>query len=186
MYVRYKNHELKNPEYKLIVNDDVTIGSNNHLRGDILISLEALQKGECLAPLEKAIADKYSIEDFIDTYFIKRKTTIHPARKAEEINLEFVEVSATPAPEEKLKPEDINKPEDPKIVQLKKGRKLKKLSSFVIEEDVESDQEVSKDTDTGEYEEVELPPKKPKRKTKRKYNITKVNPPGKTKKNKSI
>jgi hypothetical protein len=185
MYIRYKNHELKNPEYKLIVNDDVTIGSNNNLRGDILISLDKLKDKPCLTHLEKAIADKYSIESFIDTYFIKRKTTIHPARKAEAINLEFVEVSATPALEERLKPEDINKPESPKIVQLKKGRKLKKLSSFVIEGDDE-DMEPEINQDTGEYEEVELPPKKPKRKSKRKYNIIKVNPAGKTKKNLSI
>ena len=191
MYIRYKNLELKNPEYKLIVNDDVIIGSNNHLRGDILISLDDLQKGECLQNIGKAVADKYSIESFIDTYFIKRKTTIHPARKAEAINLEFIEVSATPAPEQKLKPEDINKPEDPKVVALKKGRKLKKLASFVIEEDEEENEEEEVKEDTGEYEEIEydLIPKKIKikkaTKKKRKYNI-KVNPPGKTKKNQSI
>ena len=154
MYIRYKNLELKNPEYKLIVNDYVIIGSNNHLRGDILISLDDLQKGECLQNIGKAVADKYSIESFIDTYFIKRKTTIHPARKAEAINLEFIEVSATPAPEQKLKPEDINKPEDPKVVALKKGRKLKKLASFVIEEDEEENEEEEVKEDTGEYEEI--------------------------------
>lgn len=55
MYIRYKNLELKNPEYKLIVNDDVIIGSNNHLRGDILISLDDLQKGECLQNIGKQL-----------------------------------------------------------------------------------------------------------------------------------
>jgi hypothetical protein len=187
MYIRYKNHELKNPEYKIIVNDDVTIGSDNHLQGNILISLDKIKDEECLENIKNTIADRYSIEEFVNKYFIKRKTTKHPARKPEAINLEFIEVSATPALEERLKPEDINKPEEPKIVPLKKGRKLKNIPSFVIEGD-EGDEEDEPEIneDTGEYEEIELPPKKLKRKTKRKYNKIKVNPAGKTKRNLSI
>jgi len=195
MYIRYKNHELKNPEYKIIVNDNVTIESDNNLQGEIPISLDVLQKGNCLQNVEKAIVDVYPIEDFINKYFIKHKTTIHPARKPEAVNLEFVEVSATPSPEEKLKPEDINKQEEPKIVKLKKSRKLKPAPSFIIEgdeEDQEQEQEKEKDKDvkpepvnedTGEYEEVEIPPKIPKPKTRKKNTKIKVNPPGKTKRN---
>jgi hypothetical protein len=185
MYIRYKQHELKNPEYRIIVRDDVTIRSN-HLHGDILISLDNLENIDCLQNIQEAMTDKYSIEDFIDKYFIKRKTTKHPARKPEAINLEFVEVSETPAPEEKLKSEDINKPEEPKIVKLKKGRKLKQIPSFVIEGD-ESDQDKPEEPvaivkeDTGEFEEIELPVK-PKRKTTRKHLKVRVNSPGKTKK----
>ena len=185
MYIRYKQHELKNPEYKIIVSDDVTI-SSNHLHGDILISLDNLENIDCLQNIQEAMTDKYSIEDFIDKYFIKRKTTKHPARKPEAINLEFVEVSETPAPEEKLKSEDINKPEEPKIVKLKKGRKLKQVPSFIIEGD-EADQDKPEEPvaivkeDTGEFEEIELPVK-PKRKTTRKHLKVRVNSPGKTKK----
>jgi hypothetical protein len=192
MYVRYKNHELQNPEYKIIVNNDVTIGANNQLQGNILIPLGALQKGDCLENIENAIADRYLIEDFIDKYFIKRKTTIHPARKPEAINLKLMEVSATPAPEKKLISEDIKNPEEPKIVKLKKGRKLKKPSvSFVIEEDNESEPELEpekqidkKTEEFEEFEEFELPPKKIKKKSKKNGANVKVNPIKKTRKNK--
>jgi hypothetical protein len=190
MYIRYKNHELKNPEYKIIVSDDVTIGSDNHLQGNILISLGALQKGDCLENIEKAIADKYTIEDFIDKFFIKRKTTIHPARKPEAINLGYREVSDTPASEEKLNSEDIKNPEEPRIVNLKKGRRMKKPPvAFVIEEDEDVDVNVDVNPepineDTGEFEEFELPPKKIKRKSKKNNGKIKVNPIKKTRKNK--
>jgi hypothetical protein len=103
-----------------------------------------------------------------------------------------MEVSATPAPEEKLISEDIKNPEKPKIVKLKKSRKHKKPPvSFVIEEDDESEPELEpekqidkKTEEFEEFEEFELPPKKIKKKSKKNGQKVKVNPIKKTRKNK--
>jgi hypothetical protein len=184
MYIRYKNHELKNPKYKIIVGDDVTIGSDKHLQGNILISLDKLKDEECLQNIKEAFDDRYSIEDFIDKFFIKRKTTIHPARKPNAVNIKYIEVSATPAQEEKLKSEDVKNPENPQKIGLKKGRKLKKPPvAFVIEEDEDVEPEPINE-ETGVFEEFELPPKKIKRKSKKNDGKIKVNPIKKTRKNK--
>jgi len=183
----YKRQEMKNPEYKLIVDE----------QKQIKISLRALKQGECLRNIDEAVNRVYSVKNYIDEIFEKRKTTIHPARKADAVNIEFVEVTndAAESPVIREKEKEKEKEKEPKIVKLKKGRKLK--SSFIIEEDKEdmavADMAVADIAvaDTGEFEEVDVPVKvkviNAKEKTKKTKNTKntkiKVNPHGKTKKN---
>jgi len=173
----YKRQELKNPEYKLIVDD----------QKQVKISLRALKEGECLQNVDEAINRVYSVKRYIEEIFEKRNTTKHPARKPDAVNIEFVEVSETPAAQEQRSA----KPEEPKLVKLKRGRKLK--SSLILNEDDEEEAEaqakekVDIKADSGEFEEIEVPinPVKDIGKTKKRKNAKiKVNPPGKTRKNK--
>jgi hypothetical protein len=179
----YKRQELKNPEYKLIIDD----------QKQVKISLRALKEGECLENIDEAINRVYSVRKYIDEIFKKRNTTTHPARKPGAVNIEFVEVSETPVAEEQRSA----KADELKIVKLKKGRKLK--PSLILEEEEEEEEKekqpvkavavaatVEKE-DTGDFEEIEVPIKAPKEKAKtkkRKNAKIKVNPPGKTKKKK--
>ena len=181
----YKRQELKNPEYKLIVDD----------QKQVKISLRALKEGECLQNIDEAINRVYSVKRYIEEIFEKRNTTKHPARKPDAVNIEFVEVSETPAAQEQ-KP---SKPEEPKLVKLKRGRKLK--SSLILNEDDEEAEAQAKEKakvdikadikadikdDSGEFEEIEvlIKPVKDIGKTKKRKNTKiKVNPPGKTRKN---
>ena len=172
---------MKNPEYKLIVDD----------QKQVKISLRALKEGECLQNIDEAINRVYSVKRYIEEIFEKRNTTKHPARKPDAVNIEFVEVSETPAVQEQ-KPA---KPEEPKLVKLKRGRKLK--SSLILNEDDEEEAEAQAKekvdikadikADSGEFEEIEVPinPVKDIGKTKKRKNAKiKVNPPGKTRKKK--
>ena len=168
----YKRHEMKNPEYKLLVND----------QKQIQISLRALNQSECLQNIDEAIHRVYSVKNYIDELFKKRKTTIHPARKPNAV-IEFVEVT-----NENTETPEIRKqiPEEPKIFKLKKGRKLKLEEDEAIEDEaiaVEA-KVAATNEESEEFEEIEVPVKavKVKGKTRRNAKI-KVNPPGKTKKN---
>ena len=180
----YKRQEMKNPEYKLIVDE----------HKQIKISLRALKQGECLQNIDEAVNRVYSVKNYIDEIFEKRNTTVHPARKADAVNIEFVEVTNDAAESPVVREKETEKEKEPKIVKLKKGRKLK--SSFIIEEDKEDIEDTgaadtgAADTgaaDTGEFEEVEVPVKakvfNAKEKTRKTKNTkVKVNPHGKTKK----
>jgi hypothetical protein len=182
----YKRQGLKNPEYKLIVNE------NNQVN----ISLRSLKDRECLENIEEAINKVYSISTYIDEIFVKRNTTKHPARKQDAINIEFVEISKTP-PEEQIIYSSVEKEEKeeekPKIVKLKKSRKLK--NNIILEEELEENEKEiplisNKDINMEEEFEIELPRsdenKGKKIKKTYKKNKLKVNPLKKTKKKMSI
>ena len=166
----YKRHDLKNPEYKLIVNED----------GDIKISLDELIEENCLRNIDNAMQRAMPITKYIDSVFEKRLTTIHPRRKPDAVNIEFVEVSDTPISE-------VEKGENSqKIIKQKKGRKLKVKT--ILEEDEDIIESLPSNLETEEFE-IELPRsselvklKKRNKPTKRnKGNKLRVNP---TKKNK--
>ena len=189
----YKRQELKNPEYKLIINDQQQVN----------ISLQSLNEGECLHHIEEAINIAYPISKYIDEIFEKRLTTKHPARKANAVNIEFMEVSQSALlgePEPKSKPDVINlldilEEEPKKVIKLKKGRKLK--PTIILEEEVEDEEKEGEnlvapieevEEDTSAFE-IELPPSDQKikqKKTKKKHANVKVNPPGKTKTKKNF
>jgi hypothetical protein len=148
----YKRHDLKNPEYKLIVNED----------NDIKISLDDLTEENCLRNIDNAMQRAMPITKYLDSVFEKRLTTIHPRRKPDAVNIEFVEVSDTPISE-------VDEGEkSQKIIKQKKGRKLK--SKTILEEDEDEDQplpsilenvndvkNVNKDEDEDEEFDIELP-----------------------------
>ena len=138
----YKRHNLKNPEYKLIVNED----------GDISISLDELSQEKCLQDIHNAISRAMPITKYLDSVFEKRLTTIHPRRKSDAVNIEFVEVSDTPISEEEG---------SQKIIKQKKGRKLK--IKTILEEDKDENEPLpgileNVDEDENEEFEIELPP----------------------------
>jgi hypothetical protein len=181
----YKRHDLKNPEYKLIVNED----------GDIPISLDNLNEENCLRNIDDAIHRAMPITKYLDSVFEKRLTTKHPRRKPDAVNIEFVEVSDTPISE-------VEEDKSQKIIKQKKGRKLK--IKTILEGDENEDEneplpsilenvgENINEDDDEEFE-IELPPsneliKKTQTKTKKrnKGNKLKVNTTRKNKKRENI
>ena len=191
----YKRKKQKNPEYTLIINDQQQVN----------ISLQSLNESECLHHIKEAINIVYPIGKYIDDIFEKRPTTKHPARKADAVNIEFMEVSQSALlgePEPETKPDVINlldileeEEEKPKkVIKLKKGRKLK--PTIILEEEVDEEKEGENlvvpieeaEEDTSAFE-IELPPSDQKikqKKTKKKHANVKVNPPGKTKTKKNF
>jgi hypothetical protein len=141
----YKRHDLKNPEYKLIVNED----------GDIKISLDDLTEENCLRNIDNAMQRAMPITKYLDSVFEKRLTTIHPRRKPDAVNIEFVEVSETPITE-------IDEGEkSQKIIKQKKGRKLKVKTILEDDEDINEHlpsilEKVNEDDDEEEFD-IELP-----------------------------
>jgi hypothetical protein len=75
--------DANNPEYKLIVNEDK----------NIKISLDELIEENCLRNIDNAIHRAMPITKYLDSVFEKRLTTIHPRRKPDAVNIEFIEVS---------------------------------------------------------------------------------------------
>ena len=141
----YKRQNLKNPEYKLIVNEN----------GEIPISLDVMIEENCSRNIDNAISRAMPIKKYIDIVFEKRLTTKHPRRKPDAVNIEFVEVSDTPMPE--------LEEGSPKLFKQKKGRKLNSKTILEEDEDIEllsSNKDENKDEDEDEDEEfeIELPP----------------------------
>ena len=183
----YRRSKLKNPEYKLIINDKQQ--SN--------ISLKSLKEGLCLQQLEEAINIVYPINKYIEEIFEKDNTTKYKKRQKNVRNIEFIEVSQTSMLqdpeinldeiEEEIEEEIEVKPK--KIVKLKRNRKLK--PTIILEEEIEENaiaQLPEGDKSTTEFE-IELPVSNKKQKQKqpkRKYTKVKFNPPGKTKTKKNL
>jgi hypothetical protein len=163
----YKRHDLKNPEYKLIVNED----------GDIKISLDNLIEENCLRNIDNAMQRAMPITKYIDSVFEKRLTTIHPRRKPDAVNIEFIEVSETPISEVE------EREKSQKIIKQKKGRKLK-VKTILVEDDEDLPNTLPNENiniNEDEDFEIELPPsnevikkKQPKTKKENKSNKIKV------------
>jgi hypothetical protein len=171
----YKRDNLKNPEYKLIVNEN----------GEIPISLDVLIEDNCSQNIKNAISRAMPIKKYIDIVFEKRLTTTHPRRKPDAVNIEFIEVSETPIPEI----EEGN----PKLFKQKKGRKLN--SKTILEEDLEPLPSTLSNKDETENEEfeIELPrssqlikENKKKKSRKNKGNKIKAYPTRKNKRKENI
>ena len=184
----YRRSKLKNPEYKLIIDD----------KQQVNISLTSLKDSDCSRQIEEAIHIVYPINKYIEEIFEKDNTTKYKKRQKNVRDIEFLEVSQTPLPEEGEPTHNILAEEvEPKVIKLKKNRKLK--PTIILEEEEEAVVEAAKDLspiiegneakdDSVEFE-IELPtsdqklkPKKPKRK----YTKVKFNPPGKTKTKKNL
>jgi len=192
----YRRSKLKNPEYKLIIDD----------RQRSNISLKSLKEGSCLQQLEEAINIAYPINKYIEEIFEKDNTTKYKKRQKNVRDIEFVEVSQTPMFQEPAKKldealEDQDQDENEefeievkpkKIVKLKRNRKLK--PTIILEEEAEEVKDINDikdikegDKSTSEFE-IELPlsnEKAQKKKAKKKTKV-KFNPPGKTKTRKNL
>jgi hypothetical protein len=173
----YKRQNLKNPEYKLIVDDN----------GEIPISLNVMIEENCSRNIDNAISRVMPIKKYIDVVFEKRLTTIHPRRKPDAVNIEFVEVSDTAEPE--------LEEGSPKIFKQKKGRKLS--SKTILEEDEDIIEPLSSNKEQVQAEdeefEIELPrsselveKKKKKKSKKRNKDRAKAYPTRKNKRNQKV
>jgi hypothetical protein len=127
------------------------------------------------------------IKKYIDVVFEKRLTTIHPRRKPDAVNIEFVEVSDTAEPE--------LEEGSPKIFKQKKGRKLS--SKTILEEDEDIIEPLSSNKEQVQAEdeefEIELPrsselveKKKKKKSKKRNKDRAKAYPTRKNKRNQKV
>ena len=194
----YRRSKLKNPEYKLIIDE----------KQQVNISLKSLKYSDCFPQIEEAIHIAYPINKYIEDIFEKDNTTKYKKRQKKVRDIEFLEVSQTPLPEEPERNLDDEMEEEievkaKKIVNLKKNRKLK--PTIILEEEEEEAPVIaeaeaeSKDLspiiegdeakdDSVEFE-IELPTSDQKlkqQKPKRKYTKVKFNPPGKTKTKKNL
>jgi hypothetical protein len=173
----YKRQKLKNPEYKLIVDEN----------GEIPISLKYMIEENCSRNIDNAITRVMPIKKYIDVVFEKRLTTIHPRRKPDAVNIEIVEVSDTAEPE--------LEEGSPKIFKQKKGRKLSSKTILEEDEDIIEPLSSNKDEDIAEEEEfdIELPrsselveKRKKKKSKKRNKDKTKAYPTRKNKRNQKV
>ena len=187
----YRRSKLKNPEYKLIIDD----------KQQVNISLKSLKYSDCFPQIEDAIQFAYPINKYIEEIYEKDNTTKYKKRQKKVRDIEFLEVSQTPLPEE---PEPapmqnilVEEEEEPKVIKLKKNRKLK--PTIILEEEVDEEvvdkvneevvDKVNEPKDDSAEFEIELPPSKlpvKQKKTKRKQAKVKFNPPGKTKTKKNM
>ena len=196
MYIKKR---LKNPEYRLILNENL----------EEIISIKALKDdGECLQNIEEAIEIAYSVTKYIEDVFEKDNTTKYNKRQKDIRRLDYdivSELNDTSEDEDEDEGSEYSDSSDSsetrktskkKVIKLKKGRNLKQ--TIILEEEPEEEEQRPTELsvlDTDEFE-IELPPtpeakkKKNKKKSKRKYKII-ANPPQnqnqrKTKKNNSF
>jgi hypothetical protein len=189
----YRRSKLKNPEYKLIIDD----------KQQVNISLKSLKDSDCSRQIEEAIHIAYPINKYIEEIFEKDNTTKYKKRQKNVRDIEFMEVSQTPLPEELPEERDptqniLVEEVEPKVIKLKKNRKLK--PTIILEEEIEAAPvEAVKDLSpiiegneakegSAEFE-IELPTsdeKQKQKKLKRKYTKVKFNPAGKTKTKKNL
>jgi hypothetical protein len=177
MYIKKR---LKNPEYRIILNENL----------EEIISIKALKDDECLENIEEAIEIAYSVEQYIEDVFKKDNTTKYNKRQKDIRKLDFDIVSEVHDISEDVSDEESDDSKK-RVIKLKKGRKLKQ--NIILEEEVEEEKPFEQSIlDTEEFE-IELPStpegKKKKKKSRRKYKIIanknqKQN--GKTKKNNSF
>ena len=182
----YRRKQLKNPEYKLIMNDDSKIN----------ISLDQLTNEECLRNITQSIKIYHSIEEYIDVVFEKDNTTKYKKRRKGVRDIEFViegetiKESLSDKPrnaqnndiEFDIQEEEVEMREEPtnkkKIIKIKRGKTGKKILLENAEEALEA---ANDQLDLNEPFEIEPAPKQQKGTKKRKQKIN-VNPHGKTKK----
>jgi hypothetical protein len=194
MYIKKR---LKNPEYRLILNENL----------EEIISIKALKDdGECLQNIEEAIEIAYSVTKYIEDVFEKDNTTKYNKRQKDIRRLDYdivSELNDTSEDEDEgseysdsSDSSETRKTSKKRVIKLKKGRNLKQ--TIILEEEPEEEEQRPTELsvlDTDEFE-IELPPtpeakkKKNKKKSKRKYKII-ANPPQnqnqrKTKKNNSF
>jgi len=153
------------PKYRIVVNENDKFD----------ISLDKLEKSECLSNIENAI-DKYiSIEDYLDVIFERDITTKYKPRQKGMREIELVEINTEPEIIEKT---NIIEKENPieEIVPITKSNvtksKGKKINSkLVLKEAEEVVEEIPEEI-------IDIEPVK---KRKPKTQKVKVNPLGKTK-----
>jgi hypothetical protein len=181
----YKRKQLKNPEYKLIMNDDSKID----------ISLDQLTNEDCLRNITQSIKIYHSIEEYIEIIFEKDNTTKYKKRRKGIRDIEFViegetiKESVRDAPRNDIdfdiQEEEFERREEPtnkkKIIKIKKGKTGKKILLENAEEALEALSVANDQVDLNEPFEIEPAPKQQKGTKKRKPKIN-VNPHGKTKK----
>jgi hypothetical protein len=187
----YRRSKLKNPEYKLIVND----------KQQVNISLKTLKYSDCFPQIEEAIHIAYPINKYIEEIFEKDNTTKYKKRQKNVRDIEFIEVSQTSFLEEKAPIQNkLTEEVEPKVIKLKRNRKLK--PTIILEEEVEIEENATEKVpelspivegdevkDNSAEFEIELPTSAQKlqqKKTKRKHAKVKFNPPGKTKTKKNL
>jgi hypothetical protein len=172
MYIKKR---LKNPEYRLILNENL----------EEIISIKALKDdGECLQNIEEAIEIAYSVTKYIEDVFEKDNTTKYNKRQKDIRRLDFVSEMHDTSEDEDEDSEysdssdnsETRKTNKKRVIKLKKGRNLKQTIILEEEPEEEEDEEEQSLLDTEEFE-IELPPtpeakkKKNKKKSKRKYKI---------------
>jgi hypothetical protein len=181
----YRRKQLKNPEYKLIMNNDSKID----------ISLDELTNEDCLRNITQSIKIYHSIEEYIDVVFEKDNTTKYKKRRKGIRDIEFViegetiKESVRDVPrnniEFDIQDEEVERREEPtnkkKIIKIKKGKTGKKILLENAEEALEALNAANDELDINEPFEIEPAPKQQKGTKKRKQKIN-VNPHGKTKK----
>jgi len=180
----YRRKQLKNPEYKLIMNDDSKIN----------ISLDQLTNEDCIRNITKSIKIYHSIEEYIDVIFEKDNTTKYKKRRQGIRDIEFViegesiKESVRNEPRNNIEfdiQEEVERREEPtnkkKIIKIKKGKTGKKILLENAEEALEALNAANDQLDLDEPFEIEPAPKQQKGTKKRKQKIN-VNPHGKTKK----
>jgi hypothetical protein len=131
----YRREKLKNPEYKLIMDENKGIS----------ISLDVLTDDECLYNIEQYIKIYHSIEEYVDVKFKKDNTTKYKRRvKGIRENIEFIE------DESRALMGDQNQD----VIVKKKSKKI--TPTIILEEENEEDLEPPK-TEPLELELVEKP-----------------------------
>jgi hypothetical protein len=161
----YKNRDLdKLPEYKVVINgDDINIDIN-------LIS----QETNCFGNIKKAISNYITIEKYLDSIFKKHTTTKNIELVMDETREIEVEVT------------DKNK---------KKGKKIE--STLILKEAEETkEKEIFKEKEIPHEKEINIEqifpdnitesPKKKRKTRKQREKKIKVNPVGKSRKNKKL
>ena len=181
----YRRKQLKNPEYKLIMNDDSKID----------ISLDELTNEDCLRNITQSIKIYHSVEEYIDIIFEKDNTTKYKKRRKGVRDIEFViegetiNESVRKAPDNNIefdiREEEVEMRQEPtnkkKIIKIKRGKTGKKILLENAEEALEALNAANDQLDLNEPFEIEPAPKQQKASKKRKPKVN-VNPHGKTKK----
>ena len=131
----YRREQLKNPEYKLIMDENKGIN----------ISLDKLTEGECLYNIEQYIRIYHSIEEYVDVKFKKDNTTKYQKRvKGIRENIELIEEVIPTANQD--------------VVVKKKSKKIQ--PTIILEGENEEEYEKPPKTELLELEVIEKP--KPK------------------------
>jgi ribosomal protein S13 len=166
----YKRDKLKNPEYKLIMNE------NNKIE----ISLDNLIESECIQNINESIKRYHTIEAYITDLFEKDNTTKYKKRvKGIRNKVPVAEFDIQEKPNVPVAEFDIQEKPKVPVAEFDIQEKPKNLAKNIVAEfDIQEEKE--KEDLGNPIEEIEIVPVKKRGRTKKlKVN---VNPHGKTKK----